>query len=94
MTKSDHTILCAHCGEMNFIDPSNMPSGAVIDADPEYTLGEVAEILGCSRRWLRKAVDSGAIRAYRLGNTTGKGSPWRVRRSDLEAFRSNRESNQ
>jgi len=47
-----------------------------------YTLEEVADILKVSVATVRSLVNSGQIKAFKVGNQ------WRVRKKDLEAYMS------
>jgi excisionase family DNA binding protein len=46
-----------------------------------YTLDEAAEYLECSKRHVRRLVDTGQLKAYRVGRGS---SLIRIHRSDLE----------
>lgn len=51
-----------------------------------YTTKEVADILSLTQRSLYKFIDSGELRAMKLGS-------WRISESDLQAFIDSREKN-
>jgi excisionase family DNA binding protein len=56
------------------------PSIADLAAKPLLKLDEAKMLTGLSRRTLREAIDTGKLRAKRIG------SAWRIKRDDLEQF--------
>jgi excisionase family DNA binding protein len=50
------------------------------EAEYTFTLREVSDLLGCSRRLLGRMIRSGGLKAARVGND------YRISRADLEAF--------
>ena len=59
------------------------------DRDDWYTLQEVAEILGMDKRWVKKRIDIGALKAganYEHKRTDGYTTTYRIRRGDLKNF--------
>ena len=59
------------------------------DRDDWYTLQEAAEILGMDRRWVRKRVEIGVLKAsthYEHPRSDGYTSAYRIRRGELKNF--------
>lgn len=50
------------------------------NADPLYSIQDVAEFLRVTERTVRRWIHDGAITAYRFGRQ------WRVKQSDFRAF--------
>ena len=48
------------------------------------TLDEAAQYLSVNERWLRSAIKSGRVPAYRTSTSTN--SPYRLKREDLDAM--------
>jgi len=63
-------------------DVSGEPS-----AKPEFlTIAEAAQRVRCCERTIRRAIDSGALRAGRIRAVDGKRGGFRIRPSDLETW--------
>lgn len=53
----------------------------------EYvTIAEAAERVRCCERTIRRAIDSGALRAGRVRGDRGVRGGWRIRPADLERW--------
>ena len=52
-----------------------------------YTTSEIASILSLTQRSIYKFIDSGELKAIKLGS-------WRIAEEDLQAFLNSRETNQ
>jgi excisionase family DNA binding protein len=56
-------------------------------AEHEFlTIAEAAQRVRCCERTLRRAIDSGALRAGRIRAVDGKGGGFRIRPADLETW--------
>jgi excisionase family DNA binding protein len=54
---------------------------------PEFlTIAEAAERVRCCERTIRRAIDSGALRAERIRAVDGKRGGFRIRPADLETW--------
>lgn len=53
---------------------------------PFLTIAEAARQVRCCERTVRRAIDSGALRAGRIGGARGSRGGYRIRPSDLEAW--------
>ena len=53
-----------------------------------YSTKELAELLGLAQRTIYRYIDSGDLRAIKIGDQ------WRISRSDLDTFLSERVTNQ
>ena len=63
--------------------------GAVSSSSPgfEYlTIAEAAERVRCCERTIRRAIDSGALRAGRVRGERGSRGGFRIRPADLDAW--------
>ena len=60
------------------------------EAEPvvaEYlTVAEAARRVRCCERTIRRAIDSGALRAGRIRGDRGRRGGWRIRTADLDAW--------
>ena len=50
------------------------------------TIAEAARRVRCCERTVRRAIDSGALRAGRIGGARGSRGGYRIRPADLEAW--------
>jgi excisionase family DNA binding protein len=50
------------------------------------TIGEAAQRLRCCERTIRRAIDSGELRAGRIRGKSGSRGAWRIRFSDLDRW--------
>ena len=56
-------------------------------AAPEFlTIAEAAQRVRCCERTIRRAIDSGALRAGRIHAVDGKRGGFRIRPADLETW--------
>lgn len=53
---------------------------------PFLTIAEAARRVRCCERTVRRAIDSGALRAGRIGGARGSRGGYRIRPADLEAW--------
>lgn len=51
-----------------------------LDLSESYTLDDIVDILGCSKRTLFRRIESGKLKAYKIG------IEWRVLKSDFKAY--------
>lgn len=63
-------------------DASTSSEGRVVGGLEILGAHEVADILGCSRRWATALLGSGRLRAWQVGGRT-----WVTTRGDLDAYR-------
>jgi excisionase family DNA binding protein len=57
------------------------------EGPPEYvTVAEAAARLRCCERTIRRAIDSGALRAGRVRGADGSRGGWRIRSTDLDGW--------
>jgi excisionase family DNA binding protein len=67
--------------QLSFDVPGDPP------ARPEFlTIAEAAQRVRCCERTIRRAIDSGALRAGRIHAVHGKRRGFRIRLSDLETW--------